>query len=97
MKTSYRAILAITIMFPLLSQAGGLYLYETGTSDLGFAGAGTAARAEDPSTLYSNPVGITRLDGDQITVAAQALYGGANYKLNGSQVLPKSDPDNAIG
>lgn len=48
-----------------LARAGGLYLDEVGTSDLGFAGAGTAARAEDASTVYANPAGMTRLSGNQ--------------------------------
>jgi hypothetical protein len=42
-----KAILAAAFACPLVAHAGGLYLYEIGTSDCGFAGAGTAARAED--------------------------------------------------
>ena len=40
-----KTIVAAVVAWPLASPAGGLYLYEIGTSDLGFAGAGTAARA----------------------------------------------------
>ena len=40
---------------PLFAQAGGLYMYEIGTADIGFTGAGTAARAEDASTVYASP------------------------------------------
>ena len=70
MKTFKKAIFTAAILSPLASQAGGLYLYEMGTSDLGLAAAGTAARAEDASTLYSNPAGMTRLTGDQVTVGS---------------------------
>lgn len=92
-----KTILAVAIAWPLAAHAGGLYLYEIGTSDLGLAGAGTAARAEDASTVYANPAGMTRLAGDQLTVGAQALYGKADYKLDGQGALNGSNPGNAIG
>ncbi len=100
MKTSLRfrqAIVAGVLIWPLASLAGGLYLYEIGTSDLGLAGAGTAARAEDASTVYANPAGMTRLAGDQFTLGGQALYGKADYKLDGQGKLGGSDPGNVIG
>lgn len=73
-------------------QAGGLYLYEMGTSDIGFAGAGSAARAADASTIYSNPAGLSRLDGRQVVIGAQALYGNFNYQLNQG-----NSPGNVVG
>ena len=87
MKAFKKTILITAFLSPLASQAGGLYLYEIGTSDLGLAAAGTAARAEDASTLYSNPAGMTRLSGDQVTMAAQALYGKFDYELDGNGAL----------
>jgi long-chain fatty acid transport protein len=42
--------------------AGGLYLNEFGTSSMGVAGAGAEARAEDASTSWHNPAGMSRLD-----------------------------------
>ena len=92
-----KAILATALALPVIAQAGGLYLYEVGTSDLGFAGAGTAVRAEDASTVYANPAGMTRLAGDQMVVGGQALYGKAHYDLDGTGLLPGGNPDNAIG
>jgi long-chain fatty acid transport protein len=92
-----KSILAAAIALPMAAQAGGLYLYEVGTSDLGFAGAGTAARAEDASTVYANPAGMTRLAGDQMTIGGQVLYGRAKFELDGTGLLPGGDPDNAIG
>lgn len=96
-KTFRKAILAASIAWPLAAQAGGLYLYEIGTSDLGFAAAGTAARAEDASTLYANPAGMTRLAGDQVEIGAQALYGNVNYQLDGRGALPGASPGNVVG
>jgi len=92
-----KAAVAAVVVWPLASSAGGIYLYEIGTSDLGFAAAGTAARAEDASTLFANPAGMTRLTGDQMTLGAQALYGDAEYKLDGQGILTGSDPGNVIG
>ncbi len=37
------------------AQAGGLLLYEFGTSEPGLAAAGYAARAQDASTAFTNP------------------------------------------
>ena len=36
--------------------AGGFAVYELGTFDVGLAGAGWAARAQDASTLYTESV-----------------------------------------
>ena len=67
------------LVMPLAAQAGGLHLYEIGTTDLSLAAAGTAARAEDASTIYANPAGLTRLSGHQVSMGAQILYGDAPY------------------
>ena len=53
--------------------AGGLYLYEISTTETSMAGAGWAARAQDPTTAITNPAGMTRLDGTQIQFTAQPL------------------------
>lgn len=79
------------------SQAGGLYMYQIGSSDLGFASAGTAARAEDASTIYANPAGMTRLSADQFTAGAQLLYGKVEYELNGNGLLNGGDPGKDVG
>jgi long-chain fatty acid transport protein len=92
-----KTIFAAAISMPFAAQAGGLYLYEIGTSDLGFAGAGSAARAEDASTVYANPAGMTRLAGDQLVAGGQVLYGRADYTLDGQGMLNGSSPGNSIG
>lgn len=98
MKNTLRnSIVVAALGLPPLAQAGGLYLYEVGTSDLGFAGAGTAARAEDASTVYGNPAGMTRLSGNQLVAGAQMLYGKAEYEVDGTALLGTRDPGNVIG
>lgn len=55
-------------------QAGGLYLYEIGSSDVGLAAAGYAARAQDASTAFTNPAGMTRLERPSLLASAQPMY-----------------------
>lgn len=73
---------------------GGLYLYELGTEDIGLANAGTAARAQDASIVFGNPAGMTKLDGNQLTLGAQALYGDLTYELNDRSL---EGPGNVVG
>ena len=56
------------------SQAGGLYLYEVGSPDVGLAAAGYAARAQDASTAFTNPAGMTRLKQPSLMLGAQPMY-----------------------
>ena len=37
--------------------AGGIMLYQFGSPDVGLAAAGYAARAQDASTVFTNPAG----------------------------------------
>ena len=70
-------VLATVVMILALataSEAGGLFLTEFGTEDVGLAGAGWAARAQDASTLFKNPAGMSRLEGNQFQGGLQALY-----------------------
>ena len=70
-------VLATVVMILALadeSEAGGLFLTEIGTEDVALAGAGWAARAQDASTLFKNPAGMSRLEGNQFQGGLQALY-----------------------
>jgi len=61
--------------------AGGISLYEVGTADVGLASAGYSARAQDASTVFTNPAGMTRLSGDQVTLGAQMLYADLGFSI----------------
>lgn len=67
--------------------AGGLILYEVGTADVGLASAGYGARAQDASTVLTNPAGMTRLDGTQFLAAGQLLWSNAKFSI-GSGTSP---------
>ena len=68
--------------------AGGLTLYEVGTADVGLASAGYNARAQDASTVLTNPAGMTRLEGTQVLLGAQMLYGDLKFSI-GSGTSPQ--------
>jgi long-chain fatty acid transport protein len=67
-------VTGVTISSPSSVGAGGLFLTEFGTEDVGLAGAGWAARAQDASTLFKNPAGMSLLEGNQFQGGLQALY-----------------------
>lgn len=71
-------------MVSSVSNAGGLFLSEIGTNDVGLAGAGWAARSQDASTLFRNPAGMSLLEGNQAMARAQILYGDVKFTNEGS-------------
>ena len=80
--------------------AGGIDLYEVSTPDIGLASAGSAAGAQDASTLFKNPAGMSLLNGAQAQAGLQALYGNVKLSVNGGQTGPFLGSDNggnAIG
>lgn len=64
------------LLYCFLSQieAGGVILYEIGSQDIGFASAGWSARAEDPSTAFTNPAGMSRLPCREVEIGAMLIY-----------------------
>ncbi|NJN47426.1 MAG: hypothetical protein HC808_14195 [Candidatus Competibacteraceae bacterium] len=54
---------------------GGLIAYEVGTADVGLASAGNGARAQDASTVFTNPAGMTRLQGHAVSRLRSRCYG----------------------
>src|SRR5215831_13601242 len=83
----------IAISVTETTHAGGIILYEIATPDLGLASAGYASRADDASTLFKNPAGMDRLDGVQLQVGLQALYGSV-YFSHDPNTSPRLGTDN---
>lgn len=75
------ALSTLTLLSLCIQQAhaGGIMLYEIGTDNAGLANAGAAARAQGPSTIASNPAGLSYLPGTQITGGLQVLYGNLTF------------------
>ena len=64
--------------------AGGLYLYEIGGPEVGLAAAGYAARAQDASTVFANPAGMTRLQKPSLMAGVQAMYTRLDFSADGT-------------
>ncbi len=64
--------------------AAGFALIEQNASGLGNAYAGAAAAAEDASTIFFNPAGLTFVPGRQIVVAGHAIRSSAKFDNDGS-------------
>ncbi len=79
--------------------AGGLIAYEVGTADVGLATAGYGARAQDASTVFTNPAGMTRLDGTQFLASGQVLYANTKFSIGPgtSPELGSGDGGHAVG
>ena len=79
--------------------AGGLFGYELGTADLGLASAGYGARAQDASTVFTNPAGMTRLEGNQFLGAGQLLWSNTRFSIGSgtSPALGSNDGGYAVG
>lgn len=77
------AIIALCMsLFAAPTLAGGLMFYEVGTADVGLASAGYGARAEDASTVLTNPAGMTRLPGKQFVAGAQLLWSNTKFSID---------------
>jgi long-chain fatty acid transport protein len=63
----------------------GFALQEQNASGLGNAFAGGAASAEDASTAYFNPAGLTRLGSPQVALAGDLICYSARFHDSGSQ------------
>ena len=89
--------LACGATLPVTVHGGGIQLYEIATPDVGLASAGYAARADDASTLFKNPAGLSRLPGSQLQAGAQLTYGSVAFSPNASTTVAGNNGGNAIG
>ncbi len=87
MKSSRRArclgIATLMLCAPALARAAGYGLYEQGARATGQAGAFTA-RADDPSSIYFNPAGLSRIDGKELLLSPNLIL----YKTEFAGVDP---------
>ena len=75
------------------AQAGGLYLYELGNPEVGLAGAGWSARAQDATTVFTNPAGMTRLQKSELLVGGQPLYMHIDFSPDSKTTTSGKDGD----
>ena len=91
------SIFLMTLFVSGSAIAGGVMLYQIGSPDVGLSAAGYAARAQDASTVFTNPAGMSRLDKSQILAGMQALYGDVEFNPNSATSVSGTDGGVAIG
>ena len=64
---------------PIAAQAAGFALIEQSGSSLGNAFAGATASAEDASTIFFNPAGMTYIQGSQLVGALNLIKPSAEF------------------
>ena len=64
--------------------ASGFALLEQNASGLGNAYAGQAASAQDASTVFYNPAGLLRIEGEQVAAAGHLIDTSAKFTNDGS-------------
>ena len=93
-KHSLSALLAtlLVTLFTSSSYAGALYIYEVGSpAETAYAGAGLAARAQDAGTVFTNPAGMTRFDGNATLAAGGLLYLHAPFNPDSGNTISGTD------
>jgi len=89
----------IALMAPLClagtAQGAGFALIEQNASGMGNAYAGAAAVAEDASTIFFNPAGLTRVEGSQLVMAAHVIAPSAKFSDGGSVLVANGNGGDA--
>ncbi|MCK5395602.1 MAG: outer membrane protein transport protein [Gammaproteobacteria bacterium] len=75
-----------------ITHASSFALIENSASGQGAAFAGAAAVAEDASTIYFNPAGMTQLSGSQVVVAGHIVAVTADYTDSGDSTTFAGSP-----
>ena len=83
----FKLILALGTVLTSQVQASGFALIEQNASGMGNAYAGQAAVAEDASTVFFNPAGLTYLSGRQVVVAGHLILPSAKFTDSGASTL----------
>ena len=89
-----RAAVAVSLISGLYSSqalAAGFALIENSASGMGNAFAGGSAIADDASTVWFNPAGMTRLKGEQISIAGHIVSPAADFTNQGSLAVTTLD------
>jgi len=89
MKLSHSKILAISFASSLslistASHSAAFGIAENSALGLGNAFAGGAASAEDASTIWYNPAGMTRIKGNQVVVGGHLIAPSFDFDDEGS-------------
>jgi len=81
----------LVALIPSVAGASGFALLEQSASRLGTAFAGTAAAADDATTVFFNPAGMTALRKSEVVVSASGIEIGSEFR-NGSSAPAFAQP-----
>ena len=84
-RRALRVAIFVTACFPTNVLAVGFALEQQSVSNMGYGFAGGAASAEDASTIFWNPAGMTRLPKRRAVVGLNAIYGRARFTDQGTR------------
>ncbi|MCF6179777.1 MAG: outer membrane protein transport protein, partial [Geopsychrobacter sp.] len=87
---SILVLLGVLLLPASMACASGFAIIEQSVSGLGTAFSGVAAVAEDATTVYFNPAGMTLLKGQQLTTGAHVIVPSAKFTATAA-------PTNAVG
>jgi long-chain fatty acid transport protein len=88
-QTGIAAVIAgAAVLTPDPARAAGFALLEQNASGLGNAYAGSAAVAQDASTMFFNPAGLAVLPGMQLVVAGSGIYVQSEFSGTGTDTIP---------
>lgn len=93
MKRTAQRVMVLSVSAALAGMSSGaaasaFQLMEQNASGLGNAYAGQAASAQDASTIFFNPAGMTKLPGKNAVSAIHAIKPGAKFSNTGSTTAP---------
>lgn len=89
------AVMGSVLLISSNAQAAGFALIEQNASGMGNAYAGAAAIAEDASTIFFNPAGMTYIDGTQAVGALHLIKPDAEFKNRGTLGVMGDEGPNA--
>jgi long-chain fatty acid transport protein len=94
-KLNHRHVLAAATFLLITSNAhaAGIWLSENGTAAMGTATAGRVALANDASTAFNNPAGMTRLDRSQLQIGLVGL--DIHSEFSGQTTFPDCSVETA--
>lgn len=87
---------SVLITASVTANAAGFALIEQSGSGMGNAFAGAGAVAEDASTIFFNPAGMTYIEGTQAVGAIHLIKPSADFNDNGSSVKGFSAPSTLV-
>jgi len=89
------AMIGSVLLISSYAQAAGFALIEQNASGMGNAYAGAAAIAEDASTIFFNPAGMTYINGTQAVGALHLIKPNAEFKNKGTLGVVGDEGPNA--